>query len=411
MSFTRIALASSAVVALASVLLAAPHAPALGDSPPVDPAAIEWGVLPSTPEGPDGRGEFSFQVAPGTVITDWVSVSNLGANPGSFRVYAADATVDYGTGAFTLIGSDRASRDLGSWTALDGAPSSCPPPSEAPDGGSAAGDDAAREAEAVCAAGLGVTVDLGPGERADIPFTISVPADAPPGDHAAGIVASFASEPAEGGIVRREDRVGTRVHVRVDGPLSPGIGIVGPVAGFDAAVNPFAGGTGRVAFEVANRGNTRVSALPSVRLSGPFGIELGTLQLPPIEDLVPGAVTRVSPEFPGVPPLLLLFAEITVTPIPASGLAATDPLPAPATAEVTAWALPWPALLAVLVLALGIAATVWRRRYVRARLAEELASFADRIREERDTARDPAPTPGPDAARTPTFTHTQRSHP
>ena len=411
MSFTRIALASSAVVALASVLLAAPQAPALGDSPPVDPAAIEWGVLPSTPEGPDGRGEFSFQVAPGTVITDWVSVSNVGPNPGTFRVYAADATVDPDTGAFTLIGAEHASRGLGSWTALDGAPSSCPLPDEAESaGGDAEAKRAAAEQEARCAAGLGLSIALGPGERADIPVAISVPADAEPGDHSAGIVASYSTE-AEGGIVRREDRVGTRVHVRVDGPLSPGIGIVGPVAGFDAAVNPFAGGTGRVAFEVANRGNTRVSALPSVRLSGPFGIELGTLQLPPIEDLVPGAVTRVSPEFPGVPPLLLLFAEITVTPIPASGLAATDPLPAPATAEVTAWALPWPALLAVLVLALGTAAAVWRRRYVRARLAEELASFADRIREERDTSRDPAPTPGPDAARTPTFTHTQRSHP
>ncbi|WP_375385427.1 hypothetical protein [uncultured Microbacterium sp.] len=338
-----------------------------------DDGDITWGIHPSTPTGPDGRNEFSFQVAPGTAITDWVGVVNDSSVAATFRVYAADATTDYDTAAFTLIGSDQGSAGLGAWTSIDNGPAVC--------------SDTNDAAETACAAALGVSVTLDPGASKNIPFTIVVPQDATPGDHSAGIVASYATTGGgDGTTIRREDRVGTRIYLRVDGPLSPGIGVQGAVAGFDASLNPIGGGTARAGFDISNLGNSRVSVQPEVRLTGPFGIALGTVTLPPVQNIVPGGVAHVEAELPGTPPLLLVTANIALTAIPAGGIAAADPLPASVTTSAVAWAVPWMLLLIVVVVIAAIALIVWRRRRSRQLLAEDLAAYADEIREQERAA-------------------------
>ncbi|MGV9769031.1 hypothetical protein ACWDR7_06050 [Microbacterium sp. NPDC003461] len=365
---------------LGAALLAALLAvPATGPASAAD-GALAWGVQPSTPDGPDGRTSFEYEVAPGSVIEDWVAVTNRGSAPVTVRVYGADATADYASGAFTLVGADIASTDLGAWTSVDGAPAAC--------------DDTNDAAEAACAIAVGTSITLEPGTRADLPFTITVPHDAAPGDHAAGIVAGYVTEGAgEGQTVRREDRVGARIYLRVDGPLSPGMGITGATGGFDASWVPFAPGTAYAGFDVVNVGNTRVDVIPEARLTGPFGIDLGTVVLDEIENLVPGATTHVTAELPGVPPLLLLTAELTLTAAPAGGSAADDPLPAAVSAPLTAWAVPWTGLAVILVVAALVALTIWRRRRIRARLAAELAEYTDQL-----LAGQAAPQPEPAGA-------------
>lgn len=354
--------------ALTAALVSAPAA--LAGTAAVAPAyaadpGISWGVQPSTPSGPDGRADLSYQVGPGTIISDWIAVTNHSTGPATFRVYAADATTDYDTASFTLVGADEASKDLGAWTSIDGKNAACAP------------------ADAACIAAVGTTVTLDPGARADIPFAITVPADATPGDHSAGIVASFVSQAATGGGtgVSLEQRVGTRVYLRVDGPLTPQLTVSGAVAGYSGGLNPFSG-TATVGFDVTNTGNTRVSAVPTVRLNGPFGIALATVPLDRIQNVVPGRTGHVTAELAGIPPLVLLFADVTVDPAPAGGVAAGDPLPAVSTVSVMAWALPWMLLAAALVIAALIAVAVWWRRRSRALLAEEIAAYADEVREE-----------------------------
>lgn len=353
-------LATLLVVAVGAGLAVASPQPAHAEG------EVTWSIQPSTPAGPDGRSEFSYQVAPGSVITDWVAVTNRSAEPATFRVYAADAKTDYDTAAFTLIGADRASTDLGAWTAVHDGPAAC-----------------ANPADAACAAGLGIVLALDPGARADIPITITVPHDASPGDHAAGIVASFSTGAGDGAAsVRRENRVGTRIYLRVDGALRAGVGASGAVAGYDANLNPFAAGGGFFGVDVANTGNTRLSVQPSVRFTGPFGIDLGTVALPEVRNLMPGGTGHVTASVPGIPPLLLLFAEVVLTPAPADGVAAEDPLPAPARASAETWAVPW-SLLALIALLVGGGWVVLRiRRRRRDLLAQDLADYADAIRAE-----------------------------
>ena len=359
-------LATALAVALAAVVAPA-HAADPGTS---------WGVQPSTPSGPDGRSDLSYQVAPGTVISDWIAVTNHSAGPATFRVYAADATTAYDTASFTLVGADEASKDLGAWTSIDGKNAACAP------------------ADAACIAAVGTTVTLDPGARADIPFAITVPADATPGDHSAGIVASFVSQAAtEGGTgVSLEQRVGTRVYLRVDGPLTPQLTVSGAVAGYNGGLNPFSG-TATVGFDVTNTGNTRVSAVPTVRLNGPFGIALATVALDQIQNVVPGRTGHVTAELAGIPPLVLLFADVTIDPAPGAGVAAGDPLPDLVRVSVMAWAMPWMLLGAAVLIAAGIAIGVWWRRRSRALLAEDIAAYADEVREEtlRAAARESEP--------------------
>ncbi len=355
--------ALTAGLVLAALALPAPaHA---------DPATeVTWSVQPSTPEGPDGRTEFDYAVAPGSTVSDWVSVSNYSSAPATFRVYGADATTDYTTGSFTLVGADQASTDAGAWTSVNSGPASCPDTNDA--------------AEAQCTSGLGVSITLEPGTRADLPFTLTVPHDATPGDHAAGIVASFQSTATDstGSAVNVAQRVGTRIYLRVDGALAPSVGISGLVSGFDGTVDPVGTGTGTVGFDLTNTGNVRLSAAPSVHLTGPFGIDFGSASTPPVSNLVPGGTTHVTAAFPGVPPLFLLFSEVTVTPGPGDGAAQGDALAAPVTASATAWAVPWSLLVLVLLVVAIVWGALWWRRRSRQRLADDLADYAEQIRAE-----------------------------
>ncbi|WP_411701259.1 hypothetical protein [Conyzicola sp.] len=365
---TRLPAAAALTAALlATALFAATPAHAEGESD------VTWSVQPSTPQGPDARSEFDYTVAPGTTISDWVAVSNFSAGPATFRVYGSDAATDYDTAAFTLIGADEVSSDAGSWTTIDSASTVC---SDSDDAG-----------EAACAATIGKTVTLEPGTRADIPFTVTVPADATPGDHAAGIVASFqsAATDSDGSAVQVEQRVGTRIYLRVEGALEPKLAVTGVVSGFDGTLNPFGSGTGRVGFDIANQGNVRVSAVPTVHLTGPFGIDFGSVTLDPVENIVPGGVAHVEASFPDVAPLLLLFADITLDPVPSAGAASADPLPAVQTASTMAWAVPWSLLGLLAVIGGGAWFALWWRRRSREQLGSELAAYAEQIRTEERT--------------------------
>ncbi|MDR0595044.1 MAG: hypothetical protein LBG60_17705 [Bifidobacteriaceae bacterium] len=344
-------------------------APAVDEADGAAAGNVTWGVQPAGPDGPDGRAAFDYQVAPGTVITDAIAVTNHSDYAAQFRVYAADATTDYDTAQFTLIGAEQASTDLGAWTAVDSGPAECP--------------DSNDEAEEECAHDLGVRVSLESGEQRIVPFVITVPADATPGDHSAGLVASFEqTSPDESGtLVLLEQRVGARVYLRVDGPLSAAVGVSGVTATYDGVLNPFGRGVASVSFDVSNTGNVRLSGAPMVELTGPFGISLGTVALEPVANLLPGGTGHVTATLPQVAPLFLVSAQVTVAPLPGDGdVEAIDLAAGAATGSARAWAVPWSLLGLLALIGFGGWLVVWRRKRSRRLLAAELALYTEELR-------------------------------
>jgi hypothetical protein len=245
-----------------------------------------------------GRPYVYLEGPPGTVLEDSLSVTNPGAKPLTVRLRPADAdnTED---GAFAVRDARR-SKDTGAWITL-------------------AAD----------------RVTVPPRTRAEVPFSVTVPPGALPGDHPGAIMA------ASGG---RE--VGVRIHLRVSGPTLAALTVE------DVSISG-----GKIHYALVNRGNTALTPSLTVRADGLFGEVLRrehrTLPL----ELLPGQRVALTENWPDPPSLDRVAVHVRVT----------APGDARGEAQASATFTPWRAVSAggaALLTAAGL--TVWllhRRRH------------------------------------------------
>jgi hypothetical protein len=336
-------LASRTVAALllcgAFVGLQAAGAQTTATTQPTAAASERWSVQPSGPNGPGGRDWFTFQLKPGETFGDTVGVSNLSDHAISFLLYTRDASNTPGDGAYTAQEEAAAPVDVGSWIRL--------------------GTQA---------------YTVGPGLRADIPFAITVPRDAQPGDHAGAILAINAADAVVDPNASKDlgfkvrQRVGARVYVRVAGPLAPAFHVDQLHVDYRNPLLPFVSGGGRatIKWKVRNSGNTRLTGKPSLVVKGVLGRTVKKIHLDDFPELLPGGTLVGTSKVSGLPPLERLTVELAVT---------TDDNVR--TRRATSfWAVPW---LAV-VIAFAAASSWWiRRRRRRRDQAPPPASPRERI--------------------------------
>lgn len=320
-------LAPLAVLTLvaASALVAAPAAAAADD-------AVTWSVRPGDENGEDGRAWVEWAGDPGQSRTEHMVVTNHGADAVEFRLSSADGYFT-DTGRFNMLPSDQESVAAGTWIEL---PQS-------------------------------VTVPAGEAEV--VPFTVSVPDDAEPGDHAAGVAASVHS--TGGGEVGVESRVGFRVMTRVLGELAPALGVTAS-ASYTGDANPFEAGAVEVEYELENRGNTRLNARPEVSLSGPFGLGELTVRGEEVVEIAPGETRHGTVRFSGAWPLVAYDVSVVAQPLPVSddlSFAGAEP----GSARTTVLAMPWPQILVLILAALLTTWAIWRRRLEKRRTEELVA--------------------------------------
>lgn len=313
------------LVALATVLALFPAPAALaaeGDG------TVGVATRPAGADGrPDGRTRFSYAADPGQSVTDQVLVGNTGSARQDFTVYATDA-FNSTNGEFSLRATAETPTSLGAWVTFEG------------------GENR-------------VQFSLEPDEVKLLTFTVTLPAEATPGDHVGGLVASVVDE---GQQVSLDRRVATAMFARVSGELQPQL----TLASFDATYdgdwwNPFAG-TVKVLYTVNNPGNVALSANVDLSVATWLGIPVTGSQGGSIPVLLPGNSATYAYEVTGIGQWGYLNPGIRLNPFVESADPALQLSTTSVSRDAVVFAMPW-MLLIVVVLAAGVVLLVrWRRR-------------------------------------------------
>jgi hypothetical protein len=306
-----------------------------------DPNRVTFGIQPASPDTrgvivPDQRPYLYYAGAPGSTIQDHVAIINYGTKPITARVYSADARND-AQGGFTLLTGEQKSSDAGSWTSMSVTRRSV----------TVAGRTTAADSRQA----YGVAI---------LPVTIKIPAAATPGDHVGGVLVSVVSAGSQqqGANVQLDQRVGTRMFIRVAGALDPQMDIENVSATYDGPLNPVGKGSATVSFTVANRGNVKLGGRITVRVTGLLG-RTSDITLPDLPLLLPGNSVDLTAQVPDVVPQLRNSATVTLTPLKLQS--DSDPDLPDVVASTSFWAIPW-TLLAAMVLVAILGWSLWRRR-------------------------------------------------
>ena len=346
----RVAPAAAAPAPAAAATAASPAAAATpAETAATDPVPrTTWAVEPSTADGPDGRVSFRLAVDPGGQVADHVTVTNFSDHPATFDVYASDGVVTE-DGQFDLLPAGTKPTDGGAWITLG-------------EGGTA---------------GSTQQVEVAAESSVTVPFTVSVPADAAPGDHPAGVVAALSQAEGPGSAVTFAPRVGARVHLRVTGTLAPALAVTHVRATYVPSWNPFAPGALRIRYTVVNEGNVRLGARTQVVGAGPSGWDAHEVSAPVQREVLPGQEVSASVVLDDVWPLGEVSGEVAATPL-LVGQDVVDVALEPAAAGFGTWALPWVQLGSLLVLVGSVLAVrrARRRREVRTQARIEAAVAA-----------------------------------
>ncbi|MCS5724116.1 DUF916 domain-containing protein [Herbiconiux sp. CPCC 203407] len=332
------ALTAAAALAAAALMAVAGPAVAASAAPTPSPDDVTWSVAPATADGPDGRSWVEQELAPGATFTEHLALRNLGATETTFALDAADGYFTE-TGRFNMLQAGQTSVAAGTWITVE------------------------------------ESVTVAPGATAVVPFTVTVPENATPGDHAAGIAASVSSTgtTSDGAQIGVNSRVGFRVMTQVTGALAPALEVTDATVGYAPSWNLFTPGSLAVGYTAENTGNTQLA----------FG------------ERVDGAVTDRGDLFPGESrsvivaptsawPIGLITVDVVVeSSVPSDpGLAV-----APVTQTVTVWAVPWLHLAVLAGIALVIVLLVIGRRRRKAAVERLIAEARAEGRRESAVAR------------------------
>ncbi|WP_433435330.1 WxL protein peptidoglycan domain-containing protein [Nonomuraea sp. CA-141351] len=310
------------------VLLAALGFLGLGAGPAAADGDVPWTVGTASNDFGSDRQNYSYTLNPGGRLKDGLVVVNRGATPLHLAVYAADAFTAEG-GKLDLVTKDAKSAEVGAWVHTD-----------RPD------------------------VTVRPGESVEVPFTVTLPDDAAPGEYMGGIVTLLTDG------VNADRRLGIRIRLRVGGELKPGLAVEDLHVRYSGTPNPFGKGDATVTYTIHNTGNAILTARQAVSITGPFGhVGVRAGQIDDSPQLLPGDTWKVSVPVHEVVPALRLTGTVAVVPLLTDASNSVAPL---AVVETTthAWTAPWALLLFVVVLC-GLVVAVFRRRRRQSKLRED----------------------------------------
>lgn len=309
-------------VSLLTALLMLPTGAATAASAPASGTLgdIVWGIRPADNGNGTGRPNFAYGLEPGSSVQDALVVTNRSDEQIVLRVYAADGFTNP-SGNLDLVTSDAASEFVGAWTST--------------------------EVD---------TLTLAPGEAQEVEFTLTVPQDARPGDHAGGIITSLVSQ-EQGGNLVVDHRLSSRLAVRVSGPLTTAAQIDEVQIEASSGLNPFAQRPVMVSYTLTNTGNVRMYGEEQITIRGAFGMTSTTVGPAQTPELLPGDSVRRTLEVEAGTPLRAT-ASLSLQPV---GVGIGGGTIAEVTGSASTWTIPWVGLVVLLLLVAG-GVWFWLRR-------------------------------------------------
>jgi hypothetical protein len=320
-------LAAAAPVVTAQASNTAAASPAAAAS---KPSKAIFGAGPASAKKVDGRPYYTYDASPGGVLVDHIAVINYATHALTLNVYTVDAKTG-SKGTFVYPPRSAARRQVGAWISV------------------------------VTPHNSG-ELSIGPRSTVILPVHLHVPSSASPGDHAGAVIVSLTSlvKNKNQQKIKFEQRIATRVIIRVSGPLHPRLSIQNLHATYSGSVSPFASGSVDVSYTVRNTGNVLLGARQQINVHGLFGSSEQAGPVSGVPLLLPGGSYQVHARVPGVYPEISITATVRLGP---EGLRGDlNPATPVVTASVQLWAIPWLLVGVILLIALGIAALIWRRR-------------------------------------------------
>lgn len=316
------AAAACGALALSGLLPAAPLA--LGASGPptpeasVDTSSIRWTVKPADGRAVDGRTRVEAAMEPGSTLVEHVAVKNLSDVEATFILSAADGYFNR-NGRFDMLSADQESVDAGTWIELE------------------------------------ESVTVPARTTAVVPFTITVPDDAAPGGHEAGVAASVLTDR---GTMQVMSRVGVRVAIDVSGEVVPGLNLEVTGVTYQMSWNPFSSGRLEIRLSLSNGGVDTWGGSGTATTRGWFGL-LSSESAFDVAPVAPGQSRQQVVLVDGVWPVIRDGVDLVLTQNRGEG---SDAVTQPSVdATVGFWAIPWPHLVVVLVVAMAVRLSPTRR--------------------------------------------------
>lgn len=282
--------------------------------------AVSWSVEPANETGATEQAWMELTLDAGQSITEYMLITNRGTTDITFHLSAADGYFT-DTGRFNMLPADAQSMDAGTWITL-------------PD-----------------------TAEIAAGRSVIVPFHIDVPANATPGDHAAGVAAGIRTGDDTIGV---ESRVGFRVMTRIRGTLTPVLTITDQTAVYAPSWNPFLPGSLIMTATVVNAGNTRLRAAPFVASVGPLGTFATGTPLAELPEFAPGESRTITAHIADVWPSFVTTVSAQATPVTVDHTRSAPT--ATATADIVVATVPWSLMALALLFACAAALLTWRNR-------------------------------------------------
>ncbi|MCU1677832.1 MAG: hypothetical protein JWM93_2590 [Frankiales bacterium] len=291
---------------------------------------VSWAVRTASNDLGADRQNYSYNLDPGGSLKDGLVVANHGKKALTLVLYAADGyTTD--SGELDLETQEAKAKGVGAWLHTGSS-----------------------------------SVTVPPGKDVEVPFQITLPKNATPGDHVGGIVTSLTQADSSDSL-NVDRRLAVRVQLRVGGDLKPTVAVEDLHIGYSGTPNPFGKGDATITYTVHNTGNAILTARQAASLAGPFGsLRVKAGAIPDSPELLPGDSWDVKVPVDGVVPALRLGATVKLSPLVVDASGSTTPLAAVDT-TTHAWAVPWTLLLLIAIVVALVVLSIRSRRHATSR--------------------------------------------